>query len=60
MQKYWSNFARSGDPNGPGLPQWPAYKADSGWKVMYLDAHSVARNDDQRERDLFLTKEWVK
>lgn len=32
---YWTNFAKTGDPNGPGLPHWPRYTLDQP-QVMAL------------------------
>lgn len=59
MQTYWTNFARSGDPNGGNLPKWPAYKPPQ-WEVMYLDAHPGPKPDPYRERYLFLDGIWGK
>ena len=35
MSRYWTNFARSGDPNGKGLPAWPAFK-NANNRVLYF------------------------
>ncbi len=58
MQQYWVNFAKAGDPNGPGLPKWPAYNAASDWQVMHLDSTPEARPDALRPRYLFLDSQW--
>jgi len=41
MSSYWVNFAKNGNPNGPGLPHWPAF-SDSNQSVMHFDANPSA------------------
>lgn len=38
MVRYWTNFARTGDPNGEGVPRWEPYTA-AHRQCMQLDLH---------------------
>ena len=42
MSSYWVNFAKNGDPNGPGLPRWPAFSANAQ-NAMIFDTQPGAR-----------------
>jgi para-nitrobenzyl esterase len=53
METYFANFVKKGDPNGPGLPEWPAYAPATGFQIMSLDADSRAV-PEPRDRYLLL------
>jgi para-nitrobenzyl esterase len=53
MQGYFANFIKTGNPNGPGLPEWPAANTD-GAPVMHINVDSKARPEEHRDRYLFL------
>ena len=54
MGAYWTNFAKSGNPNGEGLPQWPRYSAKDDYSVMHLSAQPHVAPDSHRARYLLL------
>ena len=63
MTTYWGNFARTGNPNGNGLPAWPRYEAGSR-RVLHLDEIIRDTADTRRPRyealDVYATKQRAK
>jgi para-nitrobenzyl esterase len=37
VSSYWTNFAKRGDPNGPGLPAWPRFTERDGQVMHFRD-----------------------
>ena len=52
MAAYFANFVKTGNPNGPGLPEWPEFGKTR--QVMHLDAASKAAPEKHRARYEFL------
>jgi para-nitrobenzyl esterase len=50
--RYWINFAATGNPNGQGLPTWPAYRADDDEMVDFGEGVSVLKGYRNSELDV--------
>ncbi|MEO8097908.1 MAG: carboxylesterase family protein [Acidobacteriota bacterium] len=55
MQEYWTNFAKTGDPNGGKLVTWPKFDATSRAYMDFTDAGPVVKEGLRREAcDVFM------
>jgi para-nitrobenzyl esterase len=58
VETYWTNFAKTGNPNGGDAPNWPQYNVGDDWQILHLDVDTHAGPDPYRQRYLFLQSVW--
>jgi para-nitrobenzyl esterase len=60
MLSYFANFIINGNPNGTGLPEWPAAKpADTNPDIMVLNVESKSIKAPDDARYIFLDKAYA-
>lgn len=60
MNTYWANFAKTGNPNGEGLPLWSAYSSENN-QILEIQSDGVPIGKlDPRKKRLDLIEKSVK
>jgi para-nitrobenzyl esterase len=57
MQDYFANFIKTGNPNGPGVPNWPAFNTG---QRMIIDVNTRAEREKVRARYEFLDQFYIR
>jgi para-nitrobenzyl esterase len=51
MNSYWANFAKTGNPNGKGLAEWPVYDAKTNQLIEFQsDGKAQGKPDPKKAR----------
>ncbi len=53
MSSYWANIAKSGDPNGPGLPHWSSFDPDRAETMELGDKFGTVAIATPAKRDFW-------
>ncbi|MBN8707630.1 MAG: carboxylesterase family protein [Bacteroidetes bacterium] len=59
MNTYWSNFAKTGNPNGKGLPVWPVYDPEKNEVFEFHTEGTAGKVPDTRKARLDVIEKWV-
>ena len=51
IMTYWTNFAKTGNPNGSGLQEWPQYKFNTDLSLDFGDRITAKANVDKKGCD---------
>ena len=51
MQQYWVNFAKTGNPNGKGLPYWPTFDDTKPTTMQFSNGASLIMRPNREQVD---------
>jgi para-nitrobenzyl esterase len=57
LRSYWTNFAKTGDPNGASLPQWPAF-TNAAPRMLYISSGNTKASPVVSESGLKVLDEY--
>ncbi|MGH9616776.1 MAG: carboxylesterase/lipase family protein [Acidobacteriaceae bacterium] len=50
MSTYWVNFAKTGNPNGAALPDWPSYHSSTDMLMNFSESGPIAEADPWQQQ----------
>ena len=56
LSAYWVNFVKTGNPNGPGLPEWKAYDSQQGYLMEFGEQPTLHQGKYVSEFRLFSSR----